>query len=95
MQRSLLLCLFGFLFLSCEYFNSHEERVAAIVDAEMELIHFDEVDKFPYFEECQETVSKEKDFELSQKLDDLHPYDVPQWTRLEAETTEGYKLWTE
>lgn len=37
--------------------------------------------------------SKEKDFELSQKLDDLHPYDVPQWTRLEAETTEGYKLW--
>ncbi len=81
MQRSLLLCLFGFLFLSCEYFNSHEERVAAIVDAEMELIHFDEVDKFPYFEECQETVSKEKDFEcfatnmslrLAEPLSDLN-----------------------
>ena len=29
----------------------------------MELIEFDEVDKFPYFEECQETASKLEDYE--------------------------------
>lgn len=63
MRPYLLWCCFGFLFISCDYFNSHEDRVQAIYMAEMELIEFDEVDKFPYFEECQETASKLEDYE--------------------------------
>ena len=63
MQRYLLLCLFGLLFISCDYFDSHEKRVEDIVNAELALINFSEVDKFPYFEECQETASKDQDYE--------------------------------
>ena len=63
MQRYLLLCFFGLLFISCDYFDSHEKRVEEMVTAELALINFNEVDKFPYFEECQETVSKDQDYE--------------------------------
>lgn len=37
--------------------------------------------------------SEIKGDELSQELDKLHPYEVPQWTTLAANSTEKYKTW--
>ena len=39
--------------------------------------------------------SEIKGDELSQELDKLHPYEVPEWTTLAANSTEKYKTWSD
>src|SRR5690606_37472556 len=53
---------FGFLllllFISCEYFGLKKSTKEDIVNREMKSINWNDVDKYPLFEECDETASK-------------------------------------
>jgi len=51
----ILLCLLT----SCDFFTSKEEKTAELVNKELHEIDWSQVDNYPLFENCDETVSKE------------------------------------
>ncbi|NAY92690.1 hypothetical protein GTQ34_12255 [Muricauda sp. JGD-17] len=57
MQKYLFLICFGML-VSCELFMSKEDKTQKMVDDELLAIDWNDVDQYPLFEECDETVSK-------------------------------------
>ncbi len=57
MRIAVLLCCF-FLFTSCDWFASKEQKTQKLVNEEMQTINWDDVDQYPLFEDCDETASK-------------------------------------
>ena len=55
---TLLLALI-FLLWGCQWFPSREKRTQKLVDEELASIDWNEVDQFPLFEACDESVSKD------------------------------------
>ena len=50
--------LFCLLFISCEYFGFKESNKEDIIEREMKSINWNDVDKYPLFDNCDETASK-------------------------------------
>ena len=46
------------LFTSCDWFTSKEEKTQELVNEEMRNINFNEVDKYPLFDNCDEMLDK-------------------------------------
>lgn len=46
------------LFTSCDWFTSNEEKTQELVNEEMRNINFNEVDRYPLFEDCDEMMDK-------------------------------------
>jgi len=46
------------LFTSCDWFTSNEEKTQELVNEEMRNINFNEVDRYPLFEDCDELMDK-------------------------------------
>ena len=49
-----------FLLCGCQWLPSREKRTQKLVDQELASINWNEVDQFPLFEACDESVSKEE-----------------------------------
>ena len=49
-----------FLLVSCDYFNSKKVSPEEIVREEMKSINWNDVDRYPLFESCDETASREE-----------------------------------
>ncbi len=49
-------CLF--LLISCDWFESQETKTQKLVNQEMSTIDWNDVDQYPLFDNCDETVSK-------------------------------------
>lgn len=62
------LCLLS----SCDLLVSKEEKTRQIVDQEMQSIDWNEIDKYPLFDICDETVSKEKQKECFERILLMH-----------------------
>ncbi|WP_420602962.1 hypothetical protein [Flagellimonas sp.] len=58
-MRKLILLSFLGLFTSCELFTSKEEQTKKKVDEELLAIDWNDVDQYPLFDGCDETVSKQ------------------------------------
>ena len=57
MQKlGILYCIF--LFISCNWFVSREEKTQKLVNQEMHDINWNEIDKYPLFDNCDELRSK-------------------------------------
>ncbi|MEJ2162443.1 MAG: hypothetical protein P8X60_03765 [Robiginitalea sp.] len=54
----ILLIILGLTGVSCEWFASRESKTQELVESELRSINWNEVDQFPLFEDCNETVSK-------------------------------------
>ena len=59
MQKSGILCCLC-IFISCNWFVSKEEKTQKLVDQEMQGINWDEIDKYPLFDNCDELRSKKE-----------------------------------
>ena len=59
MGRVYIYFLWVFLLTSCEYFSSRETKTQQLVNDELLTIDWNEVDGYPLFDNCDETVSKE------------------------------------
>jgi len=46
------------LFTSCDWFTSNEVKTQELVNEEMRNINFNEVDRYPLFEDCDEMMDK-------------------------------------
>ena len=46
------------LFTSCDWFTSNEEKTQELVNEEMRNINFNEVDRYPLFDDCDEMMDK-------------------------------------
>ena len=46
------------LFTSCDWFTSNEEKTQELVNEEMRNINFNEVDRYPLFDNCDELMDK-------------------------------------
>lgn len=57
-MRKLLLILVLCGFTSCSLFESKEEKTQKLVDKELQQIDWSDVDDYPLFSDCDETVSK-------------------------------------
>jgi len=57
-MRYLLLALFLFGFTSCHLFESKEEKTQKLVQKELIQIDWSDVDDYPLFEDCDETLNK-------------------------------------
>jgi len=51
--------IFLLLLTACDFFASKEEKTYDLVNKELQEIDWSEVDNYPLFENCDETVSKE------------------------------------
>jgi len=51
------------LFASCNWFVSKEEKTRELVNEEMRQINFNEVDRYPLFNDCDEMMDKESQLE--------------------------------
>jgi len=58
MQKAWLILVLCFLLFSCEYFASRETKTQQLVNDELLDIDWNEVDAYPLFENCDETVAK-------------------------------------
>lgn len=58
MRKLIFFSLFG-LFMSCELFTSKEEQTKKRVNEELLAIDWNDVDQYPLFDDCDETVSKQ------------------------------------
>lgn len=47
-----------YLFTSCNWFTSNEEKTQELVNEEMRNINFNEVDRYPLFDDCDEMMDK-------------------------------------
>ena len=56
------------LMISCEYFGLHKSNKEELVQNEMKNINWNDVDKYPLFEYCDETASKKKQKECFQSI---------------------------
>lgn len=54
------------LFTSCDWFISKEEKTQELVNEEMRSINFNEVDKYPLFDNCDEMLDKKGQLECFQ-----------------------------
>ena len=57
-MRQLFILLVLCSLTSCDFFTSKEEKTADLVNAQLEQIDWSDVDNYPLFENCDETVSK-------------------------------------
>lgn len=57
MRKCLWLCCLGLL-VSCELFISTAEKTEKIVHEELNTIHWNAVDQYPLFQDCDETAAK-------------------------------------
>jgi len=60
------------LFCSCNWLTSKEEKTNKIVEQEMQNINWNEIDEYPLFDACDETVSKEKQKECFERVLLMH-----------------------
>ncbi|MDL5512616.1 hypothetical protein QSE00_12365 [Arenibacter sp. M-2] len=54
------------LFTSCDWFTSKEERTQELVNEEMRNINFNEVDRYPLFDNCDEMMDKAEQLDCFQ-----------------------------
>lgn len=59
-MRKVAVLAYVFLFTSCDWFTSKEEKTQVLVHEEMQNINFNEVDRYPMFSDCDEMVSKQE-----------------------------------
>ncbi len=71
MRKFVMLVSLCFL-CSCNWLVSKEEKTKQIVDQEMQSINWNEIDKYPLFDICDETVSKEKQKECFERILLMH-----------------------
>ncbi len=57
MRRLVILGVF-FLMASCQWFASQEAKTQMLVEEELQSIDWNDVDQYPLFDDCDETVSK-------------------------------------
>src|SRR5690606_37313532 len=57
-MRNFVFFLFCTLFISCEYFGFKESNKKDIIEREMKSINWNDVDKYPLFDNCDETSTK-------------------------------------
>lgn len=58
MRKLVVLCFFGLL-ASCELFMSKEDKTQKMVNEELLAIDWNDVDKYPLFEDCDEMATKQ------------------------------------
>lgn len=59
MRKFLLISFFVGLFVSCELFESKEDKAQKLVNEELLAIDWNDVDQYPHFDNCDETAAKE------------------------------------
>ncbi len=59
-MRFLLTLICVFLMISCEYLAPKEEKTRRIVQEELSSIDWNDVDQYPLFASCAESISKEE-----------------------------------
>ena len=59
-MRFLLTLICVFLMISCEYLAPKEEKTRRIVQEELSSIDWNDVDQYPLFTSCAESISKEE-----------------------------------
>ena len=57
MRKLGILCLLCII-ASCDWFSSREAKTQKLVEQELRAINWNDVDQYPLFEDCDETVSK-------------------------------------
>ena len=57
MRKLGILCLLCFL-VACDWFSSREAKTQKMVEQELQSIDWNEIDQYPLFDDCDETVSK-------------------------------------
>lgn len=57
-MRRLIILFFAGLMTSCGWLTSKEKKTQELVQKELQEIDFDEVDNYPLFENCDETLTK-------------------------------------
>ncbi|MEX0314763.1 MAG: hypothetical protein AB3N18_11340 [Allomuricauda sp.] len=67
-MRKLILLSFLGLFASCELFTSKEEQTKNRVNEELLAIDWNDVDQYPLFDDCDETVAKQVQQECFQTV---------------------------
>ncbi|NYJ26774.1 hypothetical protein [Allomuricauda sp. ARW1Y1] len=68
MQKFVLLIVFMGLLVSCELFESKEDKTQKLVNEELWAIDWNDVDQYPLFEDCDETAPKEAQQECFQNV---------------------------
>ena len=58
MQKFVLSIIFMGLLVSCELFESKEDKTQKLVNEELLAIDWNDVDQYPLFEDCDETAPK-------------------------------------
>ena len=71
MQKLEILCCLC-LFISCNWFVSKEGKIQKLVDQEMQDINWNEIDKFPLFDNCDESRSKKRQRQCFEEMFILH-----------------------
>jgi hypothetical protein len=59
-MRNLIIFLLFCLLTACNWSASREEKTQELVWEEMQAIDWEDVDKYPLFQDCDETVSKQE-----------------------------------
>lgn len=57
MRKLGIVCLLCF-FVSCDWFSTREVKTQKLVEKELQAIDWNDVDQYPLFDDCDETVSK-------------------------------------
>ncbi|WP_108425009.1 MULTISPECIES: hypothetical protein [Flagellimonas] len=68
MQKYVLWIIFMGLFVSCELFESKEDKTQKLVNEELMAIDWNDVDQYPLFDSCDETATKEAQRECFQNV---------------------------
>ncbi len=68
MQKYVLLLIFMGLFVSCELFESKEDKTQKLINAELLAIDWNDVDQYPLFDRCDETATKQAQRECFQNV---------------------------
>lgn len=68
MQKYVLWIIFMGLFVSCELFESKEDKTQKLVNEELMAIDWNDVDQYPLFDSCDETANKEAQRECFQNV---------------------------
>ena len=68
MQKLLFLFFLFGLFVSCELFESKEEKTQKLVNEELLAIDWNDVDQYPHFDSCDETATKQAQRECFQRV---------------------------
>lgn len=68
MQKFILLIIFMGLLVSCELFESKEDKTQKLVNEELLAIDWNDVDQYPLFEDCDETATKQVQRECFQTV---------------------------